>query len=219
MEIGCDIGIKDSRISTYKMADDRSINYQKPRCSLITPFDVTAQVEADMIANHGCDEILDVTERLDRPHTLHPVHGCDPKNAVSTMSVIDRSVSQTIPYVHATYNFTKRAIPFMVKVAEWCTIFPDRGITPPSFDETVINCMLWKHGVKTYLNCYDPSTELIPFYLGETTENKLDGYYAGTDLSWHIFHGSKDVGYMRECFRKLRDFRNHRESHIKVIEA
>lgn len=205
MSINCNTGMLDDRIieETVEYKDGmNSLFYQKTKCSLRCPFDVVGQIEADMVANICCDDLLETAEELDLPYTLHPIHGSDPKNQDETMRALGVTV-RTTPYAHATYLFTNKARNFLNEVRKAEEFFVDKNVFPPNYDETIINCMLWKTGANIQLNCFDPSTELVPYYLGEKDVNPLEGYYKNTDMSYHIFHGSKDVNYMTGCFKKL----------------
>lgn len=216
MAIDCDLGIDSNRIIQEKiqyMAGDNGLFYLKTQCSLKAPFDVVAQVEADMLANDCCDELLGITEELDLPHTLHPIHGQDPNNQLVTMLQLGVA-EKSMPYSHATYLFTQKARPFLEKVADAERKLTSEGFYPPNFDETIINCVLWKENAKTQLNCFDPCTAVLPYYMGETNTNVLDGYYEGTSLSWHIFHGNKDEKFMAEYLDKLKNKPLHTQPHV-----
>jgi hypothetical protein len=79
----------------------------------------------------------------------------------------------------------------------------DIGFTPPNFDETIYNSMLWKYGSTDYVDCYDP-------YFGyfenrDEGSRKTHGYDSLDNINFYICHGSKDVGHARNIMNNIQD--------------
>jgi hypothetical protein len=63
--------------------------------------------------------------------------------------------------------------------------------------------MLWLHGVEEQTNCWLPYIDVLPHYFSEGP-NPLESYYAGKKLSYHVWHGQKDVDKARALFERLK---------------
>lgn len=180
------------------------ICYMKIYASLHTSLDYAAMFDADMIANKNVDDLIDFAQENAKQLPLNAGHGRDPDNQAETMQKMGVS-AKSMPYVHATYVFSAESKPFWGEAQRYVDEFTAKGFWPPNADETIINCLLWKHGAKKQMSIYDPFVDVFKEYsegLGFES-GPLAGYYMGKHLTYNVFHGCKDVDKARGILNSL----------------
>jgi hypothetical protein len=182
--------------------DYANICYAKTTASLNTSFDIALQLDSDMIITKEAVGLLSLIQPDERfvLGSLHPHDPCNQTNIMSYYGINEK----TQPYIHATYLFTKNSKDFLSEVKEMQNHLMKKGITPINFDETILNCALWKHNRKTcFTDCFDPYFEVF----SEFTTDKLlsDGYGTLSKVKRLICHGCKDPVVAKNIYQKISD--------------
>jgi hypothetical protein len=170
-----------------------------------TESDVCAVIDCDMIANKNCDDVLDFTEEIgSHEYPICSAHGQDPNNQAPTMARLGVEY-KSMPYVYSTYLSCNSARPFFEDSFALVKQWRYQDFVPANTGETMINCMLWKRGVKEQTNCWIPHVDVLPHYLqGTMDRHPLVGYYEGKALSYQFWHGEKNADKARKNFEKLK---------------
>lgn len=182
------------------------ICYMKIYASLNTNFDFSVMLDADMVPNRNVDELVTFAIANAKKYPLNAGHGKDPDNQAETMTRVG-AVSKSMPYVHATYCMSKESKPFWEEAQRYVDEFIKIGFWPSNADETIINSLLWKYGVTKQMSTFDPTYQIFDLYKKGLTykEGPLAGYYEGKHLTYHIFHGCKDVEKAKGISNELRN--------------
>jgi hypothetical protein len=180
-----------------------NICYLKTQSSLLSPFQQSLQMDADMVASPSIDKVFDL-ERSKSSFPKGALHPFDPVNQLGLMKLLGVS-AKTQPYVHATYLYDMNSVPFLEEVAEierWIIKrrFFGMGYTPPNFDETILNVALWKHrAYDSFIETYDPSFESFLEPRGDRTMKEIFGF----PVHRHIMHGQKCPTCAAETLTRL----------------
>ena len=146
-----------------------------------------------MIANINSDELLDKAEESCFEFPLMPYHGAEInfKVAMDYLGVKQAVTS----YLHAaSYLCSKNSKSFLSE----CYDISQNHINESSFnDEVLMNCMLWKHNQKRYLNHYNPHYGAFDSYLDESYNNTQE-------ISFHLFNGCKSENKAMSMLTELR---------------
>ena len=180
--------------------DYSNICYAKTTASLNTNFDVALQLDSDMIITKESVQLFDLIDPDERfvLGSLHPKDPCNQGNIMSYYG-IDK---KTQPYIHATYLFTKNSKDFLSEVEEMKNHLIKKQITPINFDETILNCALWKHNRKTsFTDCYDPYFEL--FFCLTPRKPLYAGYENLPKVKHLICHGCKDPIVAKKIYEEI----------------
>jgi len=174
-----------------------------------TQFDKCAVIDADMIANKNCDDILEFAEEVGTKYfPLCAAHGCDPDNQKPTMERLGIEY-KSLPYGFSTYVSCKEAKPFFEECFAIVKKWRYQDFVPANTGETMINCMLWKMQIKEQMNCWIPYIDVLPHYLqGTMDQHPLIGYYEGKELSYQFWHGEKNAERARKYFERLKESNN-----------
>jgi len=149
-------------LSSYNL---ESIYYAKFEASLASPFDLSIQVDCDMVASPELSDLVDLADS----RSLFPQaaqHPHDPDNQGRLMQLLSVS-HKSQPYAHGTYLYARNARPFLEECKSVGRWIRDRrrgpfGYRPNNFDETILNVMLWRHGATgTLLPWFDPYHEFF----------------------------------------------------------
>lgn len=207
---GYDFPITNSRV---KCRRDDSVDvkhfsevcYYKNLClGSVCDLDHYVILDADMVPNVIVDDLMKLATINNRSYPLHAGHGCDPNNQEESMRRLGVT-QKSMPYVYSTYMGGKSCQEFLSECWRLSQEWKCDHYIPPNTGENILNCMLWKRGVTEQTNCWLPYVDTIPHYLSCGKEkNPLEGYYAGKALSYHFFHGYKDVTRATSLLEALR---------------
>ena len=184
-----------------KNEDYENICYAKTYSSLSTDFDVAVQLDSDMIVTRESIDLFDLIDPKEN-FVLGSIHPLDPNNQQNVMSEYDIT-SKSQPYIHATYLLTKNSKSFLREVYEMEQHLLRKGIRPHNYDETVLNCALWKHKkINCFVDCYDP---FYKCFLHSFTKEKLlyHGYKNPSKVKRTICHGCKDVNLAKSIYETI----------------
>ena len=176
-----------------------SIFFQKPRVILESGLDFGVYIEADDILIEGCDDLFQYAH-LESPYPLCPVHPNDCNSAQKFMEKIG-VLKKSMPYVHAHVIFSYCTIPFIKEWYETCLLYADQPGLLANFDETALNGLLWKKGVKDALMTYDPYYTHVDDFLQLSSTEQREAPYC----HYKMFHGCKDPSVAWEVFKRLKE--------------
>ncbi len=172
-----------------------SIFYQKPRIILESGIRFGVYVEADDIVNEGVDVLFEWAKSVG-DYPLCPIHPSDPEGMETLMAVL-RVPYKSMHYVHAHVLFSYKCMPF---IQEWYDHCPGYAHLAPFADESMLNVLLWKHGVTDYVDIYDPFYQTIRYFVkGEFPE----GIPAYQKMYYYMLHGCKDPVEAKEILETL----------------
>lgn len=175
-----------------KTEDYANICYAKTTASLNTSFDLALQLDSDMIVTKESVQLFDLIDPEERfvLGSLHPHDPCNQGNIMSHYGIHKK----TQPYIHGTYLLTKNSKDFLSEVKEMQNHLMKKEITPINFDETILNCALWRYNRKTsFVDCYDPYFE--------TFLSKKNNY--PLKVKRLICHGCKDPIIAKNIYEKI----------------
>lgn len=177
-----------------------NICYAKTYSSMTTGFDVALQLDSDMIVSKESVDLFDLIDPEER-FVLGSIHPSDPNNQQNVMSRYNIT-GKSQPYIHATYLLTKNSKAFLKEVYDAEQELICNRIRPNNYDETVLNCILWKHKrTNCFVDCYDPYYECFQNF---TRENLLfHGYKDPSKVHRIICHGCKNIDTSKKIYEKL----------------
>lgn len=187
-----------------------TIYYSKIYASMISDFDVGIQLDSDMIVTPNVINLLEQIE----PQYQYVKGSCHPWNGPLQMPHLQMMnhlnvKEKTQPYIHATYLFTKNSKDFLKEVYETGMTLYSKNIHPINYDETVLNCLLWKNTIRDgHVDCYDPYFEYFKKNIGLETKENVSGPYStepNFKVNYTICHGCKDIAESERIFFKLKD--------------
>ncbi|HEY2810910.1 MAG TPA: hypothetical protein VGJ00_05935 [Rhabdochlamydiaceae bacterium] len=170
---------------------------QKSRSMIESGLRQGIWVDADLIVNQGVDTLFTLCKKISR-FPLVPIHPEDPDNQRNIMQFLNVD-KKTMPYVHdCVILFTQECMPLLKEWHSYCLQYDEQAICK---DETILNVLLWKYGVKDYLPICDPYFETYEQYV----KNKPIGwgYQDIKEINYYMFHGRKDASRAREILREL----------------
>jgi hypothetical protein len=174
-----------------------TICYSKLKCSYESDFDFSVQLDSDFIITKNMDKLFDNSDRI-KELPLGSLHPRDPNDQKQIMGMLGVE-SKTQPYVHATYFFSKNCKQFFYECFEFSEYCEKNNITPPNYDETIYNTMLWKYNSNDWLDCYDPYFGL---FLDRNTK-QTHGYDWMDNINYYSCHGIKDPEHAKLVLEKL----------------
>lgn len=192
------INVKEENFAT--------ICYSKIFSSLTSEFDVGLQLDADMIVTSKAVELFDM---IDENHqfikaSLHPqIQSFNYSHFETLRRVGGKQITQ--PYVHATYLFTKHSKSFLQEAFDRAMEMYESGFHPINFDETILNCLLWKYEkTDCFVDCYDLYYEHVKSLIG-LSQRPIQSYseIEGFKVNPYICHGCKDPKEAEEIFQFL----------------
>lgn len=196
---------------------DEWLMYFKFYAAINNGFDFGCIIDADMIANINIDDLLTLAEKECTEFPIAPFHGdnCNCDNVMNYLGIKNK----TIPYVHGTYLFSKQCKPFLQECYDLSRKFLKINLRPMSLDETILNCLLWKHKANKYLNSYDPYYKIFQDYI--LNNNNTTQGQGRKNISFHLFHGCKDKNESLNILNKLEkqnilDFINNKFQNNKL---
>ena len=132
---------------------NKSIYYVKPYViidSIKNGLECGYYIESDDLLTPICDKIFESALNIDK-YPISPIHPDDcpiSSNFMANLNVFQR----TQHYIHAHVLFKKSNLSFLEEWLKGCLISSGE-----SWDESVLNCMYWKYGLKNhYLEIIDP---------------------------------------------------------------
>jgi hypothetical protein len=185
-----------SRRVDVPVVNFENICYTKLYSSFNSSFDYGIQLDSDFIITKEMDKLFNDCHKIIK-YPLGSRHPQDPDNQSQIMSYLGvKEKSQ--PYVHATYLFSKESKPFLEECYNLSKELQSKGIIPPNYDETILNCMLWKNNVNDFVTTYDP---YFDFFI-HRDRNHEHGY--GTlPINFYSCHAQKDPIEARKILNKL----------------
>lgn len=164
-------------------------------------------VDADIVLNEGCDALFGHFDKIvDLP--LCPIlpWGFDPYEELLRFLGVEK---KTMPYVHnPIVIFTEECLPFL---QEWDECNHKYTAHTNTYDEGIMNVLLWKHHATEYINLCDPYYMLAFDYLnGSKHMHKIHAYenwYGKIDFL--AFHGCKRAHEARNILNRLIEKKGH----------
>jgi hypothetical protein len=204
--VGFEPPSSSTRVKTVRLeADPRNkfdIFLSKFRASLSSPFQLSVQLDADMIALRNVDEIFN--QNLgDLRFPSGAVHPGDPRNQRNLMRHLGIG-SSSQPYVHGTYLFSTEAKQFLNECLDLGLALKNKirfqpWLRPHNWDETILNVKLWEKGATaSYLHWFDPYFE--SFFSDAAGRTSI----YGRNSEPYVIHGQKCV----ECVKNELLLRN-----------
>jgi hypothetical protein len=173
-----------------------TICYSKLYSTFNSRFDYGIQLDGDFIITKEMDKLfLDCYKIKELP--LGSVHPSDPNNQHDLMNYLGVS-EKTQPYVHATYLFSNSCKPFIEECFNISQELLKKGISPPNYDETIYNVMLWKYGSNDYVTTYDPYYD---YFLNR--HKSLEHGYNNIPVNFYSCHGIKDPDFAKKILNKI----------------
>lgn len=200
------------RINVNKECID-TIFYSKIFSSLCSDFDIGLQLDSDMIVTSDAVKIFD---KINSDYkyikgSLHPWNG--PLNNSHHFIMNCMGVkTQSQPYIHATYLFTKNSKEFLKEAYDIGMQMFSNNIHPINYDETILNCLLWKKNISdANIECYDPYFEYFKNQIG-LKANMQDLIPYGNRYDFHvdsyICHGCKNEKEAQSILLKMKELNN-----------
>ncbi len=174
---------------------DMNIYFQKLNAIIQSNIKYGIYIESDDVVNYCIDDLFSWCHKVGE-YPLCPIHPEDPNNQHSLMGQLGVS-HKTNPYIHAHMVFSYKCIPFL---KECYKLAPQLNHMGASWDETLLNVMLWKYGVSDYyLPAYDPYFANITHYLDGTQPSTYP-----VPVEYYMFHGCKDPKQALEILEVLK---------------
>jgi hypothetical protein len=173
------VDIKEKNMST--------ICYTKLYSSINCSFDHGIQLDSDIIITDKMDTLFEKAREVGQT-PLCPIHPSDPNDQDWLMSYLGVKI-KTQPYIHAaSYIFSNSCKPFLQECYDVSQKLVSIGYTPPWYDETILNTMLWKYKSEKYVDNYVP---YFGCFLDPSTKN-THGYGWMENVNFYTCHGIKD---------------------------
>jgi hypothetical protein len=178
---------KYPRLIKRRIDEHAGLNIYFQKFNIIIQSNVTygIYIESDDIANYRVDDLFKQCRKI-KAYPLCPIHPLDPQNQQQFMNLLGVK-KKTNPYVHGHILFSAKCIPFLEECLNAArTMGTNMGA---NWDETILNVMLWKHGVHDfYLPIFDPYYVLYEDYLHDICPKGCFGV-----IDYHLIHGCKDA--------------------------
>lgn len=168
-------------------------------------FDVTMHIDSDAVVtpdlmNMFANEIK--TNLVLMPQ--HPWNGPPYPNVASVMN--DLKVQKTQPYLHAAaFLFTKESKAFFKEIWDYSQKLSTH---PENFDESLLNCFLWKYNqTNCFIDCFEPYFEYFKYVKNITPYDYNGKPYTNIPnfkVNNYIAHGCKDPTHARYIFEALK---------------
>lgn len=174
-----------------------TIFYSKIYSSFNSSFEFGIQLDSDFIITKEMDNLFEDCHKItDFP--LLSRHPSDPNNQQNFMDLLGvKEKSQ--PYMHATYLFSENSKTFLKECYDVALDYYKKGLIPHNFDETILNVMLWKNNVHSWVDTYDPYYGL---FLDRNNRASF-GYAEDLPINFYSCHGIKDPGFAKHVFENV----------------
>lgn len=185
----------------------KEIYYQKFNIIIHTllkeDFDELVYVESDDIVNYNIDELFDRC-RLITKYPICPIHPDDVKNQQGLMNTLGVT-KRTQHYVHAHMIVNRNCLPFLQECYKIALSLKHHAL---NWDESLLNVMFWKYGLKDYYtDVFDPYFGAYKIFLGKEDGTLEMHGYGGKKVSFHMIHGCKDVPFANDLLQQLVEYR------------
>ena len=168
-------------------------------------FDVTMHIDSDAIVT---PELINMfTDNIETSLVLMPQHPWNgTPNPRMAAILANLKAQKTQPYLHAAaFLFTKNSKPFFKEIWDYSQILP---FHPENFDESLLNCFLWKYNqTDCYVDCFDPYFEYFK-YIKNIKPYDYNGQpytdIPNFTINNYIAHGCKDPTHAKFIFEKLK---------------
>lgn len=174
-----------------------TICYSKIYSSFNSSFEYGVQLDSDFIITPEMDKLFDDCRRI-AEFPLMSRHPNDPDNQKQIMNLLNVD-NKSQPYMHATYLFSESSKYFLKECYNVAMKLYNDGIIPPNYDETILNVMLWKNNVNSWVDTYDPYYEL---FLNRDNRG-LHGIPEDLPINFYSCHGIKDYEFAKLVFENM----------------
>jgi hypothetical protein len=173
-----------------------NICYTKLYSSFNSSFDYGIQLDSDFIITKEMDKLFNDCYKITK-YPLGSRHPQDPNNQLEIMSYLGIK-EKTQPYIHATYLFSKDSKSFLEECYILSKELQSKNIVPSNYDETILNCMLWKNNANDFVTTYDP---YFDFFIHR--DRKILHGYGDLPINFYSCHGIKEPYFAKEILNKL----------------